>query len=253
MKRILALLCSLTVLCAALLVGVPTAQAAEDGTVRVWLESMNEYGPIQSVSITLNGSYSVPTAPDVALSTRGTYYIEIVSGTLMLSGTGIEGQVPLGTKFTVKQHKNDDGSIGTISLYNNRYGNRSYRGDMLFEIYNGALRLINYVYIEDYLYGVLAGELSNTFPLETLKAQAIIARSYVYNRMLTNEPNYEIGDTSSDQVYKGYNSANTNIIRAVDETAGILLQYGSKYVNAYFGASNGGQVELPGNAWSSSS
>lgn len=253
MKRVLALLCSLTVLCAALLVGVPTAQAAVDGTVRVWLESMNEYGTIQSVSITLDGSYSIPTAPEVSLSTRGTYYIENVDGTLMISGTGINGQVPVGTKFTVKQHKNDDGSIGTISLYNNRYGNRSYRGDMLFEIYNGSLRLINYVYIEDYLYGVLAGELSNTFPLETLKAQAIIARSYVYNRMLTNEPNYEIGDTSSDQVYKGYNSANTNIIRAVDETAGILLQYGSKYVNAYFGASNGGQVELPGNAWSSSS
>ena len=253
MKRVLALLCSLTVLCAALLVGVPTAQAAVDGTVRVWLKSMNEYGTIQSVSITLDGSYSIPTAPEVSLSTRGTYYIENVDGTLMISGTGINGQVPVGTKFTVKQHKNDDGSIGTISLYNNRYGNRSYRGDMLFEIYNGSLRLINYVYIEDYLYGVLAGELSNTFPLETLKAQAIIARSYVYNRMLTNEPNYEIGDTSSDQVYKGYNSANTNIIRAVDETAGILLQYGSKYVNAYFGASNGGQVELPGNAWSSSS
>ena len=52
------------------------------------------------------------------------------------------------------------------------------RGDMLFEIYNGSLRLINYVYIEDYLYGVLAGELSNTFPLETLKAQAIIARTF---------------------------------------------------------------------------
>ena len=253
MKRVLALLCSLTVLCAALLVGVPTAQAAVDGTVRVWLKSMNEYGTIQSVSITLDGSYSIPTAPEVSLSTRGTYYIENVDGTLMISGTGIDGQVAVGTKFTVKQHKNDDGSIGTISLYNNRYGNRSYRGDMLFEIYNGSLRLINYVYIEDYLYGVLAGELSNTFPLETLKAQAIIARSYVYNRMLTNEPNYEIGDTSSDQVYKGYNSANTNIIRAVDETAGILLQYGSKYVNAYFGASNGGQVELPGNAWSSSS
>ena len=253
MKRGLAILCSLALLCAALLTGMPTARAAVDGTVRVWLESMNEYGPIQSVSITLDGSYSIPAAPEVALSTRGTYYIENVGGTLMLSGSGLDGQVALGEKFTIKQHKNDDGTIGTISLYNNRYGNRSYRGDMLFEVYNGALRLINYVYIEDYLYGVLAGELSNTFPLETLKAQAIIARSYVYNRMLTNEPNYEIGDTSSDQVYKGYNSANTNIIRAVDETAGILLKYGSKYVNAYFGASNGGQVELPGNAWSSSS
>ena len=124
MKRVLALLCSLTVLCAALLVGVPTAQAAVDGTVRVWLESMNEYGTIQSVSITLDGSYSIPTAPEVSLSTRGTYYIENVDGTLMISGTGIDGQVAVGTKFTVKQHKNDDGSIGTISLYNNRYGNR---------------------------------------------------------------------------------------------------------------------------------
>ena len=133
MKRVLALLCSLTVLCAALLVGVPTAQAAVDGTVRVWLKSMNEYGTIQSVSITLDGSYSIPTAPEVSLSTRGTYYIENVDGTLMISGTGIDGQVAVGTKFTVKQHKNDDGSIGTISLYNNRYGNRSYRGDMLFD------------------------------------------------------------------------------------------------------------------------
>ena len=96
MKRVLALLCSLTVLCAALLVGVPTAQAAVDGTVRVWLESMNEYGTIQSVSITLDGSYSIPTAPEVSLSTRGTYYIENVDGTLMISGTGINGQVPVG-------------------------------------------------------------------------------------------------------------------------------------------------------------
>ena len=97
MKRVLALLCSLTVLCAALLVGVPTAQAAVDGTVRVWLESMNEYGTIQSVSITLDGSYSIPTAPEVSLSTRGTYYIENVDGTLMISGTGIDGQVAVGS------------------------------------------------------------------------------------------------------------------------------------------------------------
>ena len=253
MKRILALLLSVAVMCATLLVGMPQADAAVDGMVRVWLKSMDYYGSISSTAITLNGSYSVPANPDVVLSTRGEYTIEVVGGTLMLSGTGINGQVDMGSKFTIKQHLNDDGSIGTISLYNAKYGNRSYRGDMTFDISGGYLRLINRVYIEDYLYGVLAGELSNTFPIETLKAQAVIARSYVYNRMLGSEPNYEINDTSSDQVYKGYNSANTNIIKAVDDTAGVLLKYGSSYVNAYFGASNGGQVELPGNAWSSSS
>lgn len=253
MKRIIALLCSITLLCAALLVGMPTAQAATDGMVRVWLKSMDYYGSIQSVSITLNGSYSIPTAPDVVLSTRGTYSIEVVGGTLMISGTGIDTPVDVGSKFTIKQHKNDDGSIGTISLYNNKYGTRSYRGDMNFDISGGSLRLINKVYIEDYLYGVLAGELSNTFPLETLKAQAIIARSYVYNRMTGREPNYEINDTSGDQVYKGYNASNNVIMKAVDETAGMLLKYNGSVVNAYFGASNGGQIELPGNAWSKSS
>lgn len=253
MKRVIALMCSLAVLCAALVVGMPTAQASVDGMVRVWLKSMNYYGSISSVNITLNGSYSIPSAPEVVLSSRGTYSIEMVGNRLMISGTGINGSVDVGTKFTIKQHKNDDGSIGTISLYNNKYGTRSYRGDMTFDISSGGVRLINRVYIEDYLYGVLAGELSNTFPLETLKAQAVIARSYVYNKMQGNEPNYEINDTSGDQVYKGYNSQNNNIIRAVDETAGVMLKYGSSYVNAYFGASNGGQVELPGNAWSSSS
>lgn len=253
MKRILALVLSLAVLCTTLIVAMPQTSAASDGMVRVWLKSMDYYGSISSTSITLNGSYSIPAAPDVVLSTRGQYTIEVVGGTLMISGTGINGAVDVGSKFTIKQHANDDGSIGTISLYNNKYGTRSYRGDMTFDINNGSLRLINRVYIEDYLYGVLAGELSNTFPLETLKAQAVIARSYVYNRMLGNEPNYEINDTSGDQVYKGYNSANTNIIKAVDDTAGVLLKYGSSYVNAYFGASNGGQIELPGNAWSSSS
>lgn len=253
MKRFIALMCGLAVLLTSLLAGMPVAQAATDGMVRVWLKSMDYNGSISSTSITLDGSYSIPAAPDVVLSTRGTYTIEVVSGSLMISGSGIDGVVDVGSKFTIKQHKNDDNSIGTISLYNNRYGNRSYRGDMTFDISGGYLRMVNRVYIEDYLYGVLAGELSNTFPLETLKAQAVIARSYVYNRMLGSEPNYEINDTSGDQVYKGYNSSNNNIIKAVDDTAGILLKYSSSYVNAYFGASNGGQVELPGNAWSSSS
>ena len=84
MKRILALLLSLAVLCTVLVVNVPQAEAAVDGMVRVWLKSMDYYGSISSTSITLNGSYSVPANPDVVLSTRGEYTIEVVGGTLML-------------------------------------------------------------------------------------------------------------------------------------------------------------------------
>ena len=137
MKRILALLLSFAVLCTVLVVNVPQAQAATDGMVRVWLKSMDYNGSISSTAITLNGSYSVPANPDVVLSTRGQYTIEVVGGTLMLSGTGIVGAVDMGSKFTIKQHLNDDGSIGTISLYNAKYGTRSYRGDMTFDISGG--------------------------------------------------------------------------------------------------------------------
>ena len=75
MKRILALLLSLAVLCTVLVMNVPQAEAAVDGMVRVWLKSMDYYGSISSTSITLNGSYSVPANPDVVLSTRGEYTI----------------------------------------------------------------------------------------------------------------------------------------------------------------------------------
>ena len=251
-KKALAILLALVLAFSTLALPVDQAFAAEDGMVRVYLSSMNYYGTITSVTITLNGSYGITTMPELALSSKGTYYIQLLNGSIFLSGDGIETPIDMGSSFTIKQYTDESGKLGTMSFYNPRYGTRSYRGDMSFDISGGGLRLINRVYVEDYLYGVLAGELSNTFPLECLKAQAIIARSYVYNRMISGQPNYEINDTSSDQVYKGYNSSNDVIMRAVDETAGVLLKYGSSYVNAYFGASNGGQIELPRNAWGSS-
>ena len=254
-KRLLSLILSITLLLCTVCVFVPQAEAAVNGMIRVWLKSMDYNGDVSSASVTLSGSYSIPSNPDVLLTTRGTYTISVSAmGTLTLSGTGLDLPVDLGTSFTIKSHANSDGSIGTISLYNAKYGNRAYRGDMLFTINgSGYLRLVNTVYIEDYLYGVLAGELSNTFPLETLKAQAVIARSYAYNKMQSGSSSYDITDCSDCQVYKGYNSSNDVIIEAVDSTAGVMLKYDSSYVNAYFGASNGGQIELPGNAWSSSS
>ncbi len=252
-KKIVSLLLSVIILVVTIAMWVPGVSASTNGMIRVWLKSMDYDGSIYSTSVTLSGSYSVPSNQDIQLTTRGTYSVSVsTSGTLLLSGTGIDTPVDMGTSFTMKTHANDDGSIGTISLYNTKYGNRAYRGDMLFMVNNGALRLINTVYIEDYLYGVLAGELSNTFPLETLKAQAIIARSYAYNKMQNGSSSYDITDCSDCQVYKGYNSSNDVIINAVDSTAGILLKYDGSVVNAYFSASNGGQVELPGNAWSSS-
>ncbi|MDR2514484.1 MAG: SH3 domain-containing protein [Christensenellaceae bacterium] len=249
MRKISAAVLSLCVLLAAIaFMPVERAQAAVSGMVRVKLDSM---GSPTSVTITLNGAYSIPSS-SVSLSSRSSYDVYLNGGSLWITGPGASSPQNMGNKFTIQQNQDSSGGTGTMSFYNARYGSRSYRGDMQFEVSGSSIRMINRVFIEDYLYGVLHGELSNSFPLETLKAQAIIARSYVYNKMLSGAASYDIGDTSNDQVYKGYTSSDDVIMRAVNETAGMLLKYGSSYISAYFGASNGGQVELPGNAWSAS-
>jgi SpoIID/LytB domain protein len=92
--------------------------------------------------------------------------------------------------------------------------------------------------------------MSNTFPLEALKAQAVCARGYaVANCSKYRLRAYDILDTSADQVYHGYASKYNRAISAVNETAGQVLSYDGDIIQAYYSASNGGQTELTGNVW----
>ena len=137
-----------------------------------------------------------------------------------------------------------------IRLVNSEHGTCTYLGNMTFDVYEGRLRARNQLPIEQYLYGVVPHEMSNSFPVEALKAQAVCARSYVMgycSRYSTRS--YDIRDTSSDQVYRGYASKNTRAIAAVDATAGQVLTYEGNIIEAYYSASNGGQTERTGNVW----
>ncbi|NLC44083.1 MAG: SpoIID/LytB domain-containing protein, partial [Clostridiales bacterium] len=108
---------------------------------------------------------------------------------------------------------------------------------------------VNYISLEEYLYGVVAYEMSNSYPLEALKAQAVTARGYAV-RAKTSSGEYDIGDTASDQVYKGYSPSNTaRVIEAVNSTVGEVLSHKGKIVESYYAASNGGQTDVPGNIW----
>ena len=61
---------------------------------------------------------------------------------------------------------------------------------------------IDRVFFEEYVKGVLAGEMPTSFDLEALKAQAVAARSYVLKKMEQNkEKDYDVVDTVMNQVY----------------------------------------------------
>ena len=99
--------------------------------------------------------------------------------------------------------------------------------------------------IESYLYGVLAGEMKNDWPLEALKAQAILARTFVVKFLSEKQSKYEGADISTDiEEAQAYNTEGINerIRKAVDETRGLILTYQGEPVYAWFHAHAGGRT-----------
>lgn len=114
---------------------------------------------------------------------------------------------------------------------------------------------IDNVPFEEYIIGVLAGEMPITFEMEALKAQAVAARSYVMKKLEQNYKNdYDVVDTVNNQVYLDNNDlkeawkdnyiTNINKIKqAVLETSGEYLEYNGKVVEAFFFSTSVGATE----------
>lgn len=97
--------------------------------------------------------------------------------------------------------------------------------------------------LEDYVAGVVAGEMPSSFPPEAQKAQAVAARSYALIRKIAaagGKP-WDIGAGVLAQVYQGRHSPPARA--AADETAGEVLVLGMEPVEAYFHAACGGRTE----------
>lgn len=123
-----------------------------------------------------------------------------------------------------------------------------YEGDLNLSIVEGNLRPILSLHIEDYLLGVVPYEMSNSFPLEALKAQTIAARTYAMRKQNPSN-DYDVVDTTNDQVYKGYLAGNDVVEQAVRETRGICGFYQGSLAQCYYAASNGGQTEQVATVW----
>lgn len=99
--------------------------------------------------------------------------------------------------------------------------------------------------IESYLYGVLAGEMKNDWPIEALKAQAILARTFVIKFLSEKQSKYEGADISNDieeaQAYDA-DEINERVREAVDETRGLVVCYDNEPIYAWFHAHSGGQT-----------
>lgn len=132
-----------------------------------------------------------------------------------------------------------------------QYKGKWYRGDIILQSLPGSdVTVVNELSLDEYLYGVVASEMSPSWPLEALKAQAVAARNYAIATMGKHTSyGFDLCNTEHCQAYKGMEKENANIIEAINSTAGKILTYEEKAITAFFHSTSGGHTEDSENIW----
>lgn len=108
--------------------------------------------------------------------------------------------------------------------------------------------------LEEYIIGVVAGEMPASFEIEALKAQAIAARSYAMNKINISNETYDLVTDVTNQVYittdemknkwqSEYDYYYEKIKNAVLETQGLVMKYNNEIISAYYFAMSNGSTE----------
>lgn len=119
--------------------------------------------------------------------------------------------------------------------------------------------------IDTYLYNVVSAEMPADYELEALKAQAVVARTYTIYQIGNSKGKHEGADICDDSTCcqawiskedrfakweESVRESNWNkIVEAVDSTAGKVITYDGKPIDAFFHSNSGGKTEVPVNVW----
>ncbi len=125
-----------------------------------------------------------------------------------------------------------------------------YRGKIVISKNNKKLSVINVLDIEDYLKGVLFHEVSPDWPIEALKAQAVVARTFaLYHSIINKKSDYDVKNDTSSQMYGGLFSERSKTNIAVDSTKKKILAFRKKIFLTYYHATCGGSLEDASVLW----
>lgn len=121
------------------------------------------------------------------------------------------------------------------------YGAKQFRGDLRIANVSGRVQLVNVVGLEDYLLGVVPGEMPKDWPLAALEAQAVAARTYAVGHVLRGRP-FDLYSDWRSQVYYGVAAEAPGPTRAVTETRGEILTYDGAAAQTFYFSSSGGRT-----------
>ena len=138
--------------------------------------------------------------------------------------------------------------VAADGLYGgNTWNGRRYRGTIDVVPDGGSYAVINRVDLEEYLRGVLPGELGSRDPRDraALQAQAVAARSYAAARMGERRSLYDVTATVADQVYGGMSVEKPQTDDAVRDTRGLVLTWSDRVISAPYHAQGGPITAAP--------
>jgi len=152
-----------------------------------------------------------------------------------------------------------------VTLFNNNDNYELiYNSSPKIRVMRSDKKIVEEIPIEQYIVGVLAGEMPISFDIEALKAQAVASRSYAKKRMIYNKnKDYDVIDTTTNQVYldneelkeawgKNYEKNYKKIIEAVSATLGEYVTYDGEVIDAFFFSTSTGITENSENVFSES-
>ena len=161
--------------------------------------------------------------------------IRVGRGGLMVNGERERGAVELRARR------------GMVSV-----AGRSYRGNMRITAVEGRVQVINRVPLNEYLASVLGSEMGPSWPPEALKAQAVVARSYVMaRRQASKSRDFDVEASVLSQVYRGIEGEDPRTQAAVRATRNRVLTHEGRVIEAFYHSTCGGRTEDPGAIWTS--
>jgi stage II sporulation protein D len=124
------------------------------------------------------------------------------------------------------------------------------RGVLDVQRIEGGLALVNELPLESYVAGTLARETYPTWGAEVLRAQAVVARTYVlYQHAHRRGQNYDVKATTESQVYGGVDAESAVVLRATDDTRGEYLAFEGAPILAVYHSAAGGETQGAEEVW----
>jgi len=128
-------------------------------------------------------------------------------------------------------------------------GDGRYRGDFLLHRGSaGGVTVVNELSMDDYVKGVVPGEVPASWAADVLEAQAVTARTYALSTRKTGDIFDQYPDTRS-QMYKGVGAETRATNAAVAATANEIVTYRGEPATTFYFSTSGGRTENVENSW----